>query len=568
MKCQTALLFKKVLLFFSPPIISGLLLAGSFSPDDLMWWMAWIALVPLMLQLRDRGLLFSFTSGWLTGSVYFGVMLSWLLQVPVVWISDFAVLIGYLGLYVGTFAAGMVLIRQFGFSFRLLGGPCLWVVLEYLRGHLGFFTFPLGHMGYSQSSVLPIIQIATFTGVYGVSFLILLVNLVLAEWIECPRKQINIVLSSLALVSATGIWGFFEQHSQNPKTMFQVAVIPGTIPQDERWDSSLAQEVYKKYVTGSLQAVQEEESLDMIAWPETAVMPFSTWGKEAPYTLEGLARKTGAYLVLGLAEQIKLRRDPRATERQFNSAVLLSPRGEIAGRYHKMRLFPFGEYLPFSDWFPWPDRVVSTSGYYQAGSDYSLFPLILRGGRTVSLSILICWETAFPDLVREFTKRGARILVNVTNEAWFRRGAFREQMMDVNVFRAVENRVSIIRSANYGLSGFINPWGRQLGILEPDDSLSSTGKFSLVREVPVRNQTTFYTKFGDVWVFGNVCVLIGGILVMVLRKFLGKGWRHKSDGQPGYRPFQRLAGGDYGNDGAVCSKKGKAEVRERKKLYI
>jgi apolipoprotein N-acyltransferase len=177
-----------------------------------------------------------------------------------------------------------------------------------------------------------------------------------------------------------------------------------------------------------------------------------------------------------------------------------------------MRLLPFGEYLPYRDVLPWPSRLTSLSdrANFLPGTDYTIFDL-----GEARFGVLICWESLFPEQVRQFVHRGAEFIVNITNEAWFGETAAPYQFWMMNVFRAIENRVSVVRAANTGVSGFIDPYGRMLGKVEEQEKDSFVAGY-LTKTVPFPQTSTFYTRYGDVWAYGNLAVTVLFLLVAIV----------------------------------------------------
>jgi apolipoprotein N-acyltransferase len=179
-------------------------------------------------------------------------------------------------------------------------------------------------------------------------------------------------------------------------------------------------------------------------------------------------------------------------------------------KHHKIRLLPFAEHLPYRDVFPWPARLVAKAGPYIPGEEYTLLPL--QGRR---FGVLICWESIFPDLVRRFVKGGADFMVNIANEAWFGKTAAPYQFVAMNVFRAVENRITIVRSANTGISCFIDPYGRILGrVTNHGTDIFVEGYHT--QEIPLLHQHTFYTHYGDIFVYLNIVTAISMLLTFPL----------------------------------------------------
>jgi apolipoprotein N-acyltransferase len=226
-----------------------------------------------------------------------------------------------------------------------------------------------------------------------------------------------------------------------------------------------------------------------------------------------LARATGAYLLVGSAERPKFRsNEVRTGAAASNTAFLIAPSGEIAGRYDKIRLLPFGEYLPLKQ-FSWPSRIASSwsAGEFRPGTRYTVFNL-----EDTQFAVTICWENIFPDLFRRFVKNGAKLMINITNEAWFGETAAPYQLMAMSVFRAVENHVSIARAANTGISVFIDPMGRIVSKVKRGGKDIFVEGYR-VENVSVSSTNTFYTKYGDVFAKGCTAASLLLLLLPLLR---------------------------------------------------
>ncbi len=398
--------------------------------------------------------------------------------------------------------------------------PASWVALEYLRGRLltGFGWNLLAH---TQWNWISVIQLADGTGVWGVSFLVVLVNAALywvvkGQGLKVKGKALSTAILCLAAVLAYG--GVRLKQISSPGTLhrspfFKVAVLQGNVPQPEKWDEAFAEAIWKRYE--SLVAEAAKEKPDLILWPETAAPGFL----EDPGIAERLAplaRRAGSAMLVGV---------PTENEEKllFNTAVLIGPEGAPVERHDKIHLVPFGEYIPLKPLFGWlENRVVI--GDFSPGRRFTVFhpsPSTLHP--VAPFSVLICFEDLFPELPRRFVKEGARWLVVITNDAWFKRSAACLQHLQASVFRAVENRVWIARAANTGWSGFVDPAGRRLAIprqvprFEPGIAVTSmTGGPAAAAEGGRTRALwpagSLYTRWGDWFPWG--CFFLVGLGIM------------------------------------------------------
>ena len=483
---------------------------------------AWVALLPLHRVLIGATTGQAFLRGWLTGFLAFTGTMYWVVvamhlygNVPLpVSIVLMLLLAGYLGLYVGLYAWGLIRLEQRWAAAAWMAAPCLWVSLEYARTH-AFSGLPWGLLGYSQFQRLPLIQIANVTGVYGVSFFIVLVNVslfLLLRWVltEKPRRLLRpwIPLAS-AVAAFLGIWlyGLSQLHLP-PSDGLTIGIVQANIDQARKWDVAYRVETLERY--RRLTETVSHES-DLILWPEAAT-PF-LFEQEPGYRslVTETTKEAHVPLVFGSPA---LRRQSDGTPYLLNSAYLLNASGEVTGRYDKQHLVPFGEYIPLERILFFLDKLVVGIGDFQAGSGPTLLSFT-RGSdqRQTRLGVAICFEVIFPDLVRRLAREGANFLVTITNDAWFGKTVAPHQHFGITVFRAVENHMAFARAANTGVSGLIDPTGRILTATPIFTERAVTGSISL--SAPA----TLYTRFGDV--FSWTCVIIALFFLSFARFFHG-----------------------------------------------
>ncbi len=233
-------------------------------------------------------------------------------------------------------------------------------------------------------------------------------------------------------------------------------MVQGNIPQNLKWNREYREQIISQYERLTEEAEKSEPQL--IVWPETATPGFVLNDFSLLRRMASLLAGAKAYLLIGSSEYPKFSGPHfKLSLSKGNTALLFSPQGRVLGQYLKMRLVPFGEYIPYKDFIPWPDFIVQKGKrtFDIAGREVTLFRV---GGDP--FGTLICWEVLFPDLTRNLVKKGAGFAVNLTNEAWFGKIAFPQQMLSSCVFRAVENRINLVRCANTGISCFIDPYGR------------------------------------------------------------------------------------------------------------
>lgn len=490
---------------------SASLLILSFPEFDLSV-LAWIALVPLLVALEGKSLKEAFLLSHLTGVIFFTGVFYWVWMGRGYNLIDYILLIIlYLPLFVSLWGVALNRVRtRTGLSASLIAPP-LWVTLEYVRSHASFLSAPWVLLGHSQYLSPPMIQIASFTGVYGLSFIIVLVNAAVAEAVVYGRRiltdsptasdtlrfPVASVIVATCFLGATVLYGLFILSRDMDGERLRVVVLQGEVPSLQKWDPAYRKNILDYYAGLTREAAQGNPAL--IVWPETAVPGDVQHDPELRDRIRDLAIGAKTYLLVGSAESAKFT-DRKLGNRYYNNMVLISPDGGVAGIYHKMRLVPFGEYQPLGRVFQWPSAFASTVEDSIPGDRYTL----LHIGR-VTFGATICWENAFSDLFREFVRRGALFMVNATDEGWFGKTAARDHFLAMSTFRAVENRVAIARSTSRGISAFIDPLGRITGSVNGDgQTLPVVGR--LAGDMVLSKTNTFYTYHGDVFTFLQMAV--------------------------------------------------------------
>ncbi len=485
--------------------ISAVFLVLSFPRFDRQF-LVWVALVPLFLAIEEKSTGEAGRLSFCSGFIFWLVLLFWLRLVTAV---GLVLLAGYLAIYFFLWASGIKFIQQkTNFSLVIIS-PVLWVSLEWLRGRLftGFPWLPLGNSLYLN---LPLIQITAITGVYGLSFLIVAVNAVLAEiLIQLKRKRIsgtknrwvNPLVVSILIFLCLGYGKKVLGEDEKTQGTLDVAVIQGNIAQEVKWDA--AYDDYNREIFQSLTEEAASNRPDLIVWPETAVTASLPQDLEWHNTLSFLAEASGSFLLAGAPYYSSEGDDC------FNSAFLISSQGEIVDRYDKIHLVPFGEYVPWKDYFPrFFEKFFQGVGDYTPGKKDVIFKIPAG-----NFNVLICFEDIFPELVRQFVKRGSELLINITNDVWFGRSSAPFQHLAMGALRAVENHRYLVCCANTGISAFISPRGEILGQVEDRSGCPLWVRGFLIQKVDMLGKLTFYTRFGDWFVYLNL--LAGAVLIVL-----------------------------------------------------
>ena len=522
--------------------VSGVLLALAFPKVD---WniLAWVAFIPLLWLTQGQTLRRAFGLGWLAGMGFYLCTLYWVVDtiglysnIPhIIAVGPLLLACTILSAYTGVFAAGLSVYHQSGphnsgWSL-LVFGPMLWVALEWVRSFF-FIGFPWVSLGYSQYNFLNLIQFVEYTGVYGLSALVIFGNIVLFSAFSRPgRGRLLLVL----LLIITGLWGWGNWRRSQLAALpaahtLNVGIAQGNIAQDQKWDPDYQELTLARYEQLTRQIT--EQTVDLVIWPEAAVPFFFQSDVTYRGRLLDLAQDTNTPILFGSPAF----RADKTELTLFNRAYLLSPDTTILGHYDKMILTPFGEYIPFQDSVLFfLDKFVEGIGDFAPGTTPTVFSLPLKRQGALhaddeagdvdsfeTFGVLICYEGVFPDLARRFVHNGARLLINVTNDAWFGETSAPYQHLAMEAMRAVENRVPLVRSANTGISAIVNIDGQ----IQAQTALLETT--FIADQLAWPHVTSVYTRYGDWFVAlcaAGTLVMLGyaGITVLFIKRTGGGG---------------------------------------------
>jgi apolipoprotein N-acyltransferase len=509
---------------YLPAIGAGLLLTAAF-PKISIAGFAWMAPALIIAAASGKRGGDAFRVGYVAGLAHFLTSLYWLLLIPVAGypLLGWAALSAYVAVYFGAWTwllAGKIGEGHWAQrNLWSLAGATAWVALEMVRARL-FSGFPWNPLGVSQYQLVPLIQIASVTGVYGVSFLVVWVSLQLFSAGRMifrrptPRLawQGEIILPLLVIV-ALFAFGFARISRQNPSgATLRITLVQPSIPQTLIWNSGEDDRRFRELLSLSEQALTNQP--DLLIWPESAVPSLDETNYMA---ITNLVRTRNVWLVFN-AEDAVWR--PEAKTRDdfdiFNAAYLVNPEGRFAAVYHKQKLVIFGEYIPLVRWLPFIKWFTPITGSFASGAHAVPFEMerrpparlevqlgtnhaetVLGVPSRVKTATLICFEDMFPELAREYVQDDTDFLVNLTNDGWFGDSAEQWQHMAGGVFRAVENGVPLVRSCNNGVTCWIDASGRVRDILKGQDG-SVYGAGAMTIEVPLQNHApTFYNRHGD-----------------------------------------------------------------------
>jgi apolipoprotein N-acyltransferase len=410
-------------------------------------------------------------------------------------------LAGYLAIYPAIAAMVMARLISQGGRAAIFFAPAAWVATEYLRGFF-FGGFPWVPLGNSQVTMLAVAQVASVFGVYGLSALVALVNAAIAfALVTTGRSRVIAVATTAVLlvgVAAWGSWRVADGSLTREGTTLRVGLIQGNVPQSEKLNPTpqSSRRIFTSYLAMTRDAVRR--GAEYVIWPESST-PF-TFGHDAvgEAALRDLAREVGVPILFG-SDQIVA--EPEL--RQYNAAFLLNPDGETAAVYRKIHLVPFGEFIPLQEWLTFVAPLVKRYLPFDPGDRVVMLPV--NGHPT---STAICYEVVFPSLMRDAVLQGSELLTTVTNDGWYGTSSAPYQHFEMASMRAIEEGRYMARSANTGISGVVDPYGR---VVQASAIFEQVG---LVAEVRLLNGRTIYSQIGDVIAYVGMALTVIALIVV------------------------------------------------------
>jgi apolipoprotein N-acyltransferase len=527
-------------------IVSGLLYAACFPPFNQAWF-CWFALTPLLAAIwfsgenSKRRWLRDLALGYLAGLTFFWTVLSWLTTVTV---PGWFLLQFYMAIYfaIWSWFCGLFrpktrepnapqskhawpppkpnespVVRSPWLSSAHNLGLALviaatWVAMEWMRGWV-FSGWGWNGLGVALHGYWPIIQIAEFTGVAGLSFVIAFANVIavcsvrrfiLETKVRQMRPHYDLTLT-MATVVGLFAYGFQAMQVHQPATKLRVALVQANVPREEKFDAQFAFKIFSQFSRLSQMALQSNPPPELIVWPESS-MPGPIIEDQASHNfVMAFAERTRVDLLLGAIDQDETH--------AYNAALLVTEGGRKTQLYRKLHLVPFGEYVPGRNRVPLLARIIGDQvpGDFDAGTDYTVFRLT---NNTIQIAPLICFEDSIGELTRRFVIKGANLLVNVTNDGWFLRSAGSQQHLDNAIFRCVETRRPMVRAANTGLTCFVNEFGRVTQTLVDESGNQFTdGVLTGDVMVPTQGTLTFYAQHGEL--FAQCCAGISLVAIVI-----------------------------------------------------
>ena len=532
-------------------ICSGLLYTGCFAPFNFTW-LCWIALTPLIAAIwfsesgsRHRWLR-NLLLGYVAGLTFFWTAFSWLTTVTV---PGWFVLAFYMAIYFAIWAwfCGLLQPREIKreagstkwdrmlaqarsgaapsqspwvkstnnllLAFLVAGA---WVTQEWFRGWV-FSGFGWNGLGVALHGNWPLIQIAEFTGVAGLSFMVAFANviavttvrrLVLEVSTRTVRPHFDLTLTLAAIVGVL-TFGLRATQVSPPTKPLRVAAVQSNVPQNQKFDPQFTRKIFDQFRRLSEIALRSTPPPDLLIWPESSMPGPVLLDRESYQFVMDLAASAESDILLGTIDE--------ENGDVYNAALLVSDGGEQVQVYRKLHLVPFGEYVPGRHSVPLLARIVADQvpGDFKAGKNHTVFELT---NRDVKVAPLICFEDTLGELTRRFvlpseTNPGANLLVDITNDGWFLHSAGSHQHLANAIFRCVETRRPMVRAANTGVTCFVNEFGRVTQQLQDDTGSTFTeGVLTGEVKIPTENELTFYTRHGEL--FAKLCAVLTAIATL------------------------------------------------------
>ncbi len=491
------------------PILTGALLTLAYPPFKL-GFLAYFGLLPVFYIAKNVSAKRAFIRG-----LFWGLGLN---STSLYWICYDTVKGGVASIIYLSFMISIIFIfincaeKRFGKYFIFMF-PFMWTAWELLRA-IGIFGFPWLSIAYTQTYYTSLIQFASITGVYGVSFWICLINIII-YYVIYNLKIKNVIMSFAILLMIFAV-PFIYSNRELKKDMLEsnslkIALIQGNIPPKIKLQTSSIRSNFDTYVRLTRDASQKKP--DIYIWPESATYSYIRYNSLYFNLLKEVANEMKVPIFTGALDIEYDKSGDKA--KYYNSAFLISPFSDSLEVYSKIHLVPFSEWVPFGDIFPFLYNVDIATGDFSRGKDFTIFtiPKKLQEDKEFSLqkdirfSAVICFESIFSDLVRQFCKKGAEFLIVITNDAWFGKSTAPYQHTQIAVFRSIENRIPIARCANTGISMFIDKMGR---IIKQSKIFTES---ILIGNICLRNEETFYTRYGEI--FAYIITSLGVIFMLI-----------------------------------------------------
>lgn len=502
-KILTDILFIKQSKFkcFLFSIISGILIALSFQKFN-FFYLAWIGFIPLIYCIFNSNIYYAMLYGFIAGLTCNVISTYWMFPFLLnntnslrdsVIVSSLAWL--YVTLYFSLWSGLINFSKKYLSKITLvIIASGVWIVLEFIKTYI-LTGLPWNLLGYTQTSFLPIIQISEITGVYGISFVIILINMFLYFWLKDKNKKY--LISVILIITGLLIYGFFRMtkfHTQYGEKI-TVGIVQPNIEQYKKWDRNHKDNIIKTLYSNA--QFFNDKQVDIILYPETVLPRMLEENKEVQQLVKDISGNSNLNLIGGMSV---------SNNKIYNTIFLVSQNGEIIDKYKKNHPVIFGEYIPFRFMLSKLLTSLNVAINISTGNNIQTFKF-----KETVLGINICSENIFPYFSRKLVLQGANILTNHTNDAWFLDMATPYQHFGMNIFRAIENRKNVIVSANTGISAVIDSSGRIVKKTKVGENIS------FISYAYKNNYLTVYDKIGDIFVYICFVYIIGFLCFIMFR---------------------------------------------------
>ena len=476
-------------------VSSGVLLVLALPKPD-FHYLSWIALIPLLLVVsnQDRAVE-SLGLGYTAGVAQFGGTCYWIVTTMATYgglsmplsVAVFVLFVAVFALHTGLFVWLMRshLIR-FGDWGLLLAAPT-WVAIELVQSYLIFGGFPWMLAGYGLVPFRGLLQITTWTGIYGLSFVLVGLNSLVAHSIRTRRLSVGIPSAAVVLMAI--LWP--GPAAESSEDSLALRLVQTNIDIEQSWMPADRARLMAELEDLSMAGAGAPE---LVVWPETPAPFYLNDGGDFERYVAHMAESMDAHVLVGYIGQ---------GDGHTNSAGIVSPAGELVSRYDKIHLVPFGEYVPLKSLLFFAESLVRNVGDFRPGSEYTISSLDSH-----EIATTICYEDVFPGLIRQFTRRGAEIIVNITNDGWFGESSAPYQHLRMSRVRAVENRRYLVRAANTGISAIVDPYGDIVA-----RTLLGT-RTILDGDAGYRSDLTVYVRYGDVFAYVMTALVLASFLAV------------------------------------------------------
>ena len=477
-------------------LLSGLIFGLSFI-DIGVGFLCFFAFIPYLYFITKATPKQAFLFGFLFG---FFITLITLYGVFNVKLIAFIGLIIALPLY---FAILSVFLRKVHESFPkifLWIFPVIWIGFEYMMT-LGSLNFPWLNVGYSLSKYYLLIQAADLLGIYGLSLLVIIINVLLFKVFTSKPKRLLVILIIFVLWIGYGIYR--DKTIKLKNSGLKIGIVQLNIMQEDKWKPENLVPTIDEY-ENQVRILAQVNDVDVVIMPESAIPTYILHEPKYRKRLQNFALENNISVLTGFPDYTVEMVKNRPKYKFYNSATMIDTTGVLHEKYNKIRLVPFGERIPLLSTFPILEKLQFGQANFEFGKDYPLYKI-----DDLNFSLLICFEGVFPELSRKYAKKGTDVLVVITNDAWFKRTVLPHEHANNTKIRAVETRLPLIRAANTGISYIVNPKGKTVIKTAVYERINITSNLA----VKVSDSKTVFVNFG--YLFAPLCFWVGAVIILI-----------------------------------------------------